>query len=485
MVLFAACRFCIASRGAAVYAGRMEEEGSVINLQDQLTAAMRDGEAETARALLPDIHPAELAAAYESLPEEEREALRALISAEALPAFLQQLPLADAVMILVEMKDAPLAAVLDEIPDDVLVDLLQEMPPTQRGHTFHLLSDARHRAARELLRYPEDTAGGRMTTAFATVVEDMTAREAIGALRKVADEAEMLARIYVVDHEGLILGKVRLRDLTFAPPEQLIADLNDGDTRAVLASADQERAVRMMSKYDMLALPVVDDDGRMLGIITPDDALDIQEEESTEDLERQSGIAGDAADESYLNTPVLRQVRRRIGWIVSLGFLGLISGCVIHSYQDQLHAIFALTIYMPMIVAAGGNTGGQAATMVIRAMSLGEFSPAAIMRVAWKELRVGLLLGLMLSVCMVIQIFLFRPAFMQLEGDNVMRFAATVGIALLTQITASTLIGAILPIGARALKLDPAVIASPAITTIVDATGLLIYLNLARAILHL
>ena len=463
----------------------MEEEEGVINLQEQLTAAMHDGETEKARTLLPDIHPAELAAAYEGLPEEERAVLLALISTEALPAFLQQLPLADAVMILGEMKDPPLAAALDEIPDDVLVDLLQEMPGSQRGHAFHLLSDARRRAARELLHYPEDTAGGRMTTAFASVVEDMTAREAIGALRKVADEAEMLARIYVVDHEGLILGKVRLRDLTFAPPEQLIADLNDGDTRAVLASADQEKAVRMMSKYDMLALPVVDDDGRMLGIITPDDALDIQEEENTEDLERQSGIAGDAADESYLNTPVLRQVRRRLGWIVSLGFLGLISGCVIYSYQNQLNAVFALTIYMPMIVAAGGNTGGQAATMVIRAMSLGEFSPAAIMRVAWKELRIGLLLGTMLSFCMVLQIYLLRPAFMQLEGDNVVRFAATVGIALLTQITASTLIGAILPIGARAMKLDPAVIASPAITTIVDATGLLIYLNLARWLLHL
>lgn len=475
----------VASAGPSGYARGMEEEENVINLQKRLTAAMRDGETEKAQALLPDIHPAELAAAYEALPEDERAALLMLIPAETLPAFLQQLPVADAVTILGEMKDAPLAAVLDEISDDVLVDLLQEMPPTQRGHTFHLLSDARRREARELLHYPDDTAGGRMTTAFATVVEDMTAREAVEALRKVADEAEMLARIYVVDHEGLLLGKVRLRDLTFAKPDQLIEALNDHDIRAVLATADQEKAVRMMSKYDMLTLPVVDDDGRILGIITPDDALDIQEEESTEDLERQSGIAGETTDESYLNTPVLRQVRRRLGWIVSLGFLGLISGCVIYSYQNQLNAIFALTIYMPMIVAAGGNTGGQAATMVIRAMSLGEFSPAAVMRVAWKELRVGLLLGTLLSACMVIQILLLRPAFMQLEGDNVMRFAATVGLALLTQITASTLIGAILPIGARALKLDPAVIASPAITTIVDATGLLIYLNLARGILNL
>ncbi|HEX2749087.1 MAG TPA: magnesium transporter [Verrucomicrobiales bacterium] len=463
----------------------MEEEDPVINVQESLVAAMHEGDPAAALTLMPEIHPAELAAAYETLAEEERAALLPLIPAEALPPFLQQLPAADAVEILGGMPDGPLAAALEELSDDILVDLLQEMPSTQRGRTFHLLSEARHRAARELLRYPEDTAGGRMTTAFAAVREDMTVREAIEALRKVQDETEILARIYVVDYEGLILGKVRLRDLTFAPQDQLIADLNDNDTRAVLATADQEKALRVMVKYDMLALPVVDDDGRLLGVITHDDALDIQEEESTEDLERQSGIAGDTPDESYLNTPVLRQVRRRIGWIISLGFLGLISGCVIYSYQNQLNSVFALTIYMPMIVAAGGNTGGQAATMVIRAMSLGEFSPGAIMRVAWKELRVGVVLGAALSFFMVLQIFLFRPAFMQLNSAIVGQFSATVGLALLTQITASTLIGAVLPIGARALKLDPAVIASPAITTIVDATGLLIYLNFAIHILNL
>jgi magnesium transporter len=463
----------------------MEEDETVTNLQEQLTAAMHDGEEDTVRRLMPEMHPAELAAVYEGLPEEKRAALLPLIDEEALPAFLQQLPVADAVSILGEMPDDRLAATLEEIPDDKLVDLLQEMPTSQRGHTFHLVSDARHRAARELLRYPEDTAGGRMTTAFASLREDLTVREAIEGLRKVADEAEMLARIYVVDEEGRILGKVRLRDLTFAPQDQRIEEINDHDTRAVLASADQEKAVRVMVKYDLLSLPVVDDDGRMLGLITHDDALEIQEEENTEDLERQSGIAGDTVEETYLNTPVLHEVRRRMGWIVSLAFLGLISGCVIYSYQNQLGTIFALTIYMPMIVAAGGNTGGQAATMVIRAMSLGEFSPSAIMRVAWKELRVGLVLGTLLSTCMVAQIFLLRPAFIQLDAGVVAQFAATVGLALLTQITASTLIGAVMPIGARALKLDPAVIASPAITTIVDATGLLIYLNLAKGILDL
>lgn len=450
---------------------------------DRLAAALRDGDADLARSLVPDVHPADIAGIYEALPEERRGLIPEILPDETLAEVLPQLPLADAVHILGGLPGNRLAPILENIPDDILVDLLQEMPAEQRGHTFHLLSEERRREAHRLLHFPDDSAGGRMTTAFASVHEDMTVAEAINALRKIEDEMEMLSRIYVVDDEGRILGKVRLRDLTFAPGDQRISELNDGDTRAVLATADQEKAVRKMMKYDMIALPVVDDDGRMLGVITHDDALDIQEQEMTEDLERQSGISGQTADETYLNTPVLRQVRRRAGWIVSLAFLGLISGIVIYSYQNQISGIFALTIYMPMIVAAGGNTGGQAATMVIRAMSLGEFSPSAFLRVAWKEFRIGLTIGALLAVCMVLQIRLLQPDIIGLDSGMAGGFAATVGLALLTQITASTLIGALLPIGARLIRLDPAVVASPAITTIVDATGLMIYLNLARVFL--
>lgn len=462
-----------------------DEETGESEAASRLTEAITSGHWDLLPTLLEDTHPADLASAYESLPEDLRPQLVSQLPADIIPAFLPQLPGSDAVAILAAMPDTELTLTLDDLSDDVLVDLLQEMPGPFRGHAFHLLSENRRKAARELLKFPEDTAGGRMTTAFATIEESFTVRKAIATLRNIQDEAEMLARIYVTDHDGLILGKVRLRDLTFADPDTLIADLNDGDTRAVLATADQEKALRVMVKYDMLALPVVDDDGRILGVITHDDALEIQEEESTEDLERQSGITGDAAEEVYLNTPVLRQVQRRFGWIVSLAFLGLVSGSVIYSYQNQLSTVFALTIYMPMIVAAGGNTGGQAATMVIRAMSLGELTPAEVLRVAWKELRVGLIIGTILSLCMVAQIYWLRPSFMNIAEDSLGKFAATVGLALLIQISASTLIGAILPMGAKALRLDPAVIASPAITTIVDATGLLIYLNLARSILGL
>ncbi len=453
--------------------------------QQHLIDALGQGEEDLARELVPQLHAADLAAAYEALRGEPAEVLLSLIPEERLADFVTQLPLTDAEEILIGLPDDRLSKVLDDIPDDILVDVLQEMPAEYRGHAFHLLSESRRKAARELLKFPDDSAGGRMTTAFASVRENMTIREAIEALRGIAEETEILSRIYVVDDEGLLLGKIRLRDLTFNRRSTHIQELNDHDTRAVLANADQEKAVRMMMKYDMVALPVLDEDGRLLGVITHDDALDIQQEENTEDIELQSGISGENTDETYLNTTVFNQVRRRIGWIISLAFIGLISGTVMYSYQGQISSLFALTIYMPMIVAAGGNTGGQASTMVVRAMSLGELDAGSVLRVAWKELRIGLIMGGSVALAMVLQIYFLRPASIQVKPELLLGFAGTVGLALLVQMTASTLIGALLPLGARAIKLDPAVIASPAITTIVDATGLLIYLNLAKAILPL
>lgn len=460
------------------------EELEPPTVQEQFLDAFHEGNLTEAQTFAGELHAADLAGMYEQLNPEERPELMKLVPAEEFAEFIHQLPPSDASEILGALPNAQLAATLQELPDDTIVDLLQEMSGEQRGHTFHLLSDDRRKAARRLLRFADDSAGGRMTTAFASVFENLTVRDAITQLSHVKDEAEVLARIYVVDDEGRILGKVRLRDLTFSEPDVAIADINDHDTRAVLASSDQEKAVRVMQKYDLLTLPVVDEEGRLLGVITHDDALDIQQEENTEDLERQSGIVGDTPDETYLNTGVLRHVRRRIGWIVSLAFFGLIAGYLIYSYQNVLGSVFVLAIYLPMVVAAGGNTGGQAATMVIRAMSLGELDPAAFLRVAWKEIRIGMLVGAVLGICMAVQINFFMPSGTTLPASiHPYQFALVVSIALLCQITTSTLIGATLPIAAKMVRLDPAVIASPVITSMVDATGLLIYFSLAKFIL--
>jgi len=255
----------------------------------------------------------------------------------------------------------------------------------------------------------------------------------------------------------------------------------------ILATADQEEAAQLFSKYDMTVLPVVDEYGRLLGIITHDDVLEILEEESTEDIEKMSGIAGDQSEETYLNTPILTHFKRRFPWLFGLALLAISSGYVMIMFEDVLSSVFLLALYLPMVVAAGGNTGGQAATMVIRAMSLGELEQGATSKVIIKELSLGIMLGLIMGVSIAAVTLFILPVFHPEipSGISLSTFALSVSLSLTIQITVSTLTGAILPIGARAIKLDPAVVAAPAITTLVDIFGMVIYFSAARAILGL
>ena len=226
---------------------------------------------------------------------------------------------------------------------------------------------------------------------------------------------------------------------------------------------------------------MVDDDGRLLGVITHDDALEILEEESTEDMERLSGIGGQS-DFAYLQTPAMTHFRRRFGWVLTLAFLALSSGFVLHSHEAVLTKYYILALYLPMVVAAGGNTGTQSATMVIRAMSLGELDTREFWRVIWKEGRIGLLLGALLGLCVAIQIQFLMPSGLTGTSLTPLSVALVVGTSLMAQVLTSTLIGAALPIGAKKVRLDPAVVASPAITTIVDVSGSIIYFSLAGII---
>ena len=234
----------------------------------------------------------------------------------------------------------------------------------------------------------------------------------------------------------------------------------------------------MISRYDLVALPVVDEEGRLLGVITHDDALDILEEESTEDMERISGIGGQGGL-AYLQTSAMAHFRRRFGWILTLGFLALASGFILHAFENILKSYYILALYLPMVVAAGGNTGAQSATMVIRAMSLGELDTREFWRVIWKEGRIGVMLGSLLGLCVALQINFLLPSGFDTGTVSVLRIGFVVGLSLMAQVVTSTLIGAGLPLLAKKVNLDPAVVASPAITTLVDMSGSVIYFGLA------
>lgn len=458
--------------------------------EDPKSLLLRALAAEDRTAILAaavDVHYADLAALYEALDDGERDMLMKTIGPELATDLVAELPEKLVEDALGHFKPAQLRVLLANLSDDDRVDVFQVVSEAERIRFFSLLGPRDKKITSELLQYGEDTAGGRMTTRIGRLTADMTVKQAINALRRDSDDTESLARIFVVDYRGRLAGKVRLRDLAFSTWDTPILDIMEDADEYILATADQEEAARALSKYDLIVLPVVDADHHLLGVITYDDALEILQEESTEDFEKVAGIGGEQTDENYLNTSVLLHFRRRVMWLTGLAFVSIGSGYVMYHYSQTLSQAFVLSLFLPMVVAAGGNSGGQAAAMVIRAMALGEVTPGNAMRIAWKEARTGLFLGLALGLAIASFISFVLPHIQHGTGGDFgfLRLSLAVSGALVVQVLSATILGAMLPLGARAIRLDPAVVSSPSLASTVDVSGMLIYFSIAGAILHL
>lgn len=436
------------------------------------------------------LHYADLAEIFERLNDDKREFFSEHIDKEKFAAVITELPdtLVEETMERLDIEAQ--REILDQVSDDDRVDILQDVSDDTRERLLELVEPDDIEVTKSLLKYGENTAGGRMTTHFGSIRAEMTIKEALRSLREASDETESFSRVYVVDAKERLCGYVRFRDLAFNTWETKISAVQREVTRSILASADQEEAAQMVSKYDLFVLPVVDEQNRILGIITHDDVVEILEEESTEDMEKMAGFSGEVSEETYLNTPTMTHFKRRFPWLFGLALLAIASGVVMMEFESVLKDLYILSLFLPMVVAAGGNTGGQASTMVIRAMALGELDKGELWRVAWKELRLGLMLGSLLGLGMAIITVTFVPSvevFAEMMPAHIgfTKFACAIAIALAIQITSSTLVGSLLPIGARAANIDPAIIAAPAITTIVDVSGMVIYFFVAKAILGL
>jgi magnesium transporter len=445
----------------------------------------RDGSALLAAA--EDLHYADLAAVYEDLDNESRDFFMKTIGPEMATDVVAELPYTLIEEALGHFKPAQLRVLLGNLSDDDRVDVFQVVSEAAQVRFFSLLGPRDKELTKNLLKYEEDTAGGRMTTNCGRITADMSVKQAIAVLRRDRESAETLSRIFVVDEQGRLVGKVRLRDLAFNTWDTPIRDIMQDADETILATADQEEAARMLSKYDLVVLPVVDEFHHLLGVITYDDALEIVQEESTEDLEKIAGIAGEQSEISYLNTPVATQYKRRVAWLVGLAFVSIASGYVMYRFNNILGQAKLLSLFLPMVVAAGGNSGGQAATMVIRAMALGEISTGNALRVAWKETRTGFFLGLSLAVAIAAFIGFILPSLQQQTGSDFGfgQLALAVSVALTIQVLSATILGALLPLCARAIKLDPAVVSAPSLASTVDVSGMLIYFSVAAAILRI
>ena len=457
------------------------EAETIEHLNEAINA--RDGSALL--SIAGEMHYADLAHHYENLDDEERDFFLKTIGPELATDVIGELPWTLIEEALQHFKPAQLRIILGNLSDDDRVDIFQIVSPENQRRYFSLLGPHDEQLTRNLLKYEEDTAGGRMTTSIGRITADMTVKQAITVLRRDQDSAETLARIFVVDEEGRLVGKVRLRDLAFHPWPTMIHDIMENADERVLATVDQEEAARMLSKYDLIVLPVVDEFDHLLGVITYDDAMEILQEESTEDIEKLAAIGGEQSELSYLNTSVQSHFRRRVIWLVALAFVSIFSGYVMFRFSSVLDQAYVLSLFLPMVVAAGGNSGGQAATMVIRAMSLGEVNTGTALRIAWKEMQTGLLLGLSLGLVMGAFILFLLPLFQVPQAIPYPKLAMAVCSSLLIQVFSATLMGSMLPLLARSIWLDPAVVSAPSLASTVDITGMLIYFSSARLILSL
>jgi magnesium transporter len=454
--------------------------------KQDLLCALEAADASVVLSCAQGMHYADLASHYEGLEDEQRDFLLKTIGPELATDVIAELPDSLIEEALNHFKPAQLRVLLGNLSDDDRVDVFQVVSEDARVRFFSLLGPRDKELTKSLLKYGEDTAGGRMTTHIGRITADMTVKQAIAVLKRDREDAETLTRIFVVDEEGRLVGKVRLRDLAFSTWETPVREIMEQADECILATADQEEAARTLSKYDLVVLPVVDEFHHLLGVITYDDALEILQEESTEDIEKLAGIGGETSEISYLNTSVAAQYRRRVLWLVGLGFVSIASGYVMYRYSMVLEKAFVLSLFLPMVVAAGGNSGGQAATMVIRAMALGEIGAGNALRIAWKELRTGLFLGLTLGLAIASFISLLLPR-IQGHSDSTFDFnhlAVAVAAAITMQVFSATVLGALLPIAARSIRLDPAVVSAPSLASAVDVSGMLIYFTTAAAILN-
>ncbi len=434
------------------------------------------------------LHYADIALFQESIPDPEAVSfLVKTLGPRHYADVLAELPeeLVEDVLFLFSITEQ--RELFSELSDDDLTDVLRALSEVKRAQMLGILGHKDKELVRSLLKYDEETAGGWMTTMIGRVSSDMTVKEGLESLRVNLESTDTLSRIFVVDKDGKLEGKIRLRDLAFNTWDTPIRDIMQPVEHAILATADQEEIPMLIKKYDLFLVVVVDESNRLLGVVTHDDAMEIAEQESTEDMEMIAGLSGEQSEATYLYTTVLTHFKRRFWWLFGLALLAVASGYVMLQYESVLSGVFMLSLFLPMVIAAGGNTGGQAATMVIRSMALGELDTDDAMAVAWKEFRLGSILGAILAAAIFVICSCLLPAFQAPlpEGVSYVMFGFAVSMALGLQVMLSTMIGALLPLGARWMNLDPAVIAAPAITTIVDVIGMAIYFTIAQAVLAL
>lgn len=450
---------------------------SIEALEQQIRDAIEQGTLESLRDELENIAFPDIADVLERLDTEQDKQVFELLSDEKQAEVLHELGVEATRRLFGQLESEDIADVLNQMPMDEVAEIFTTDVPELQEELLREMEPSDAQEVRTLLQYPIHSAGRLMTEKFVKVTPDMTVEQAITSVRKLDPEVETITDVYVVDAQQKLVGVFSLRELIVAPPGSKVREMMTSPVVSVPPDMDREEVARLVARYDFLAMPVVTEDQHILGIITVDDILHVLVEEGTEDALKFGAVEGGVINQPYFTVPMWRVIRSRIGWLLLLFLAETLTGTVLRHFEVELAAVVALSFFIPLLIGTGGNTGAQTVSTIIRGLALKEIKLGDTTRVIRRELVSGLLLGVLLGA-----VAFFRT---MLWGGLDLRFCLVIGLTILAICTWANTIGAIIPLIAQRLKIDPAVVSAPLITTLVDATGLAIYLLIAKLVLHI
>ena len=451
-------------------------------VQKALDTMLEEKKYATLRDILITMNPADIAALFSSTEETKIPLLFRLLPKELAAETFVEMESEEQELLIKGFSDNELKEVLDELYVDDAAALVEEMPANVVKRILRQADPEMRSSINQILRYPENSAGSMMTTEYVSLRPAMTVEESILRIRRQGVDKETIYTCYVTEGRKLV-GIVTVKDLLLADDDEIrVRDMMETNLISVTTHTDQEEVAKMFSKYDFLALPVVDMENRMVGIVTVDDAIDVLEDEATEDMEKMGGIL--PSEKTYIRSSAWELFKNRIPWLLLLMVSATFTGMIITAFEDALAVQVVLTAFIPMLMGTGGNSGSQSSVTIIRALSLDELKLADLPRVVWKEIRTAVLCGLVLAIVCYLKLWLVDGKLLS-NGDITPQVNLVVCLALFVTVLSAKIVGAVLPMAAKALKLDPAVMASPFITSIVDALSLLVYFLFANMLLPL
>ena len=442
---------------------------------EKLLQLIEDKQYRQLKEILLELNAVDIAAFMEELDSERTVIVFRMLPKDLAMDVFAELPVENQQHIINSITDQELTEIMEDLYVDDAVDMLEELPATVVRRVLKSTTPDTRKLINQFLNYPENSAGSIMTAEYVGLKRTMTVEECFAYIRAHAVDSETIYTCYVMDEQRRLDGVVTVKDLLMNPYETKVGDIMDTHVIKVNTTDDQEMAADTMNKYDLLSLPVVDSENRLVGIITVDDIMDVMEEEATEDFEKMAAML--PSEKPYLKTSVFQLAKNRIPWLLILMLSSTITGGILLKYENAFAAIPLLVSFVPMLMDTGGNCGSQSSTMIIRGMAVGEIEITDIFKVVWKEIRVGVLVGVVLALVNFVRLMIQYP------GNTMI--CVTVVLSIFFTVVAAKTIGCVLPIGAKALKLDPAIMASPMITTIVDAVSLMVYFDLACRLLDM